>query len=66
MFHFALEFNCPFLVQLIANLSLFIIFCVNLLNKDANQRDIVCPFKGHPSRPQTFLKSSENLNVERG
>jgi len=34
-------------VQLIANLSLFIDFCVNLLNRDTNQLHIVCPFEGH-------------------
>ena len=64
MFHFALEFNCPFLVQLIANLSLFIDFCVNLLNRDTNQLHIVCPFEGHPVRPQTLFKSFENLGIE--
>jgi len=31
---------------------------------DANQRHIVCPFEGHPSRPQTLFKSSENLGIE--
>jgi len=64
MFHFALEFNCPFLVQLIANLSLFIDFCVNFLNRDTNQRHIVCPFEGHPVKPQTFIKSTLIFRVD--
>jgi hypothetical protein len=51
---------------LIANLSHFVLLCVNLLNRDANQRHIVCPFKGHPSRPQTLFKSSVNLCVVSG
>ena len=31
---------------------------------DANRRHIVCPFEAHPSRPQTGLKSFENLGIE--
>jgi len=37
---------------------------VNLLNRDANQRHIVCPFEGHPVRPQTLFKSSVCLGIE--
>jgi len=64
MFHFALVFNCSFLVQLIANLSHFVLLCVNLLNRDANQRHIVCPFEGHPVKPQTFIKSTLIFRVD--
>jgi hypothetical protein len=46
-------------VQLIANLSHFVLLCVNLLNRDANQRHIVCSLKGHPSRPKTLFKNFE-------
>jgi len=51
-------------VQLIANLSLFIDFCVNLLNRDTNQLHIVCPFEGHPVKPQTFIKSTLIFRVD--
>ena len=27
---------------------------------------IVCPFEGHPCRPQTRLKSSENVSIDGG
>jgi hypothetical protein len=30
---------------------------VNLLNSDTNQLHIVCPFEGHPVKPQTLFKS---------
>jgi hypothetical protein len=30
---------------------------------DANRRHIVCPFEGHPSRPQTLFKSAEDLTL---
>jgi hypothetical protein len=49
---------------LIANLSHFVLLCVNLLNRDANQRHIVCPFEGHPVRPQTLFKSTLNLSAD--